>query len=76
MYNIPTMSVRMRHTKQHTANRRSHHALKARKLTTENGVPALRHRASLDTGTYKGRQVIDITSNAPKEEKSEDAKNS
>ncbi len=54
------MVVRMRHTRAHTANRRSHHALKNPGLSvdTKTGVTHLRHRASLD-GTYKGRSVLD-----------------
>jgi large subunit ribosomal protein L32 len=53
------MVVRMRHTRAHTANRRSHHALKGGALTTDTktGVVHLRHRASID-GTYKGRSVL------------------
>lgn len=53
------MVIRMRHTRAHTANRRSHHALKANAVTTdkETGVAHLRHRASKD-GVYKGKQVI------------------
>lgn len=51
------MVVRMRHTRAHTANRRSHHALKAPALTKEkSGGIRLRHRASL-SGMYKGRLV-------------------
>jgi large subunit ribosomal protein L32 len=53
------MVVRMRHTRAHTANRRSHHALKGGALTVDSktGVTHIRHRASLD-GMYKGRSVI------------------
>ncbi len=52
------MVVRMRHTRAHTANRRSHHALKSPALGTDkSGIVHLRHRASID-GVYKGRQVI------------------
>lgn len=49
----------MRHTRAHTANRRSHHALQGGALTTDtkSGVMHIRHRAALD-GTYKGRSVI------------------
>lgn len=48
----------MRHTRAHTANRRSHHALKGAALSTDKtGTVHLRHRASID-GVYKGRQVV------------------
>lgn len=49
----------MRHTRAHTANRRSHHALSASAVTTdkETGVVHLRHRASR-AGIYKGKQAI------------------
>jgi len=51
----------MRSTKSHTGNRRSHHALKGEAITKDakTGTPHLRHRASLDTGRYRDRQVID-----------------
>ena len=54
------MVVRMRHTRAHTANRRSHHAIKNPGLSTDpkTGSVHLRHRASLD-GMYKGKSVID-----------------
>ncbi len=52
------MVVRMRHTRAHTANRRSHHGLKSPALSTDkSGTVHLRHRASLD-GVYKGRAVV------------------
>lgn len=52
------MVVRMRHTRAHTANRRSHHALKELALSKDqDGTVRIRHRASLD-GMYKGRAVI------------------
>lgn len=60
------MVIRMRHTRAHTKNRRSHHALKADTITVdaETGTPHLRHRASLKTGMYRGRKVIDVTKKA------------
>ena len=58
-YYILTMVIRMRHTRAHTGNRRSHHALKNPTLTTDSktGVKHLRHYASSVTGTYKGLPV-------------------
>lgn len=48
----------MRHTRAHTANRRSHHALKSPALSTDkSGAVHLRHRATKD-GVYKGRTVM------------------
>ena len=49
----------MRHTRAHTANRRSHHALSVSAVTTDKATGALhlRHRASKD-GIYKGVQAI------------------
>ena len=53
------MVIRMRHTRAHTANRRSHHALSAKAVTTDKatGTVHLRHRASKD-GIYKGVQAV------------------
>lgn len=53
------MVIRMRHTRAHTGNRRSHHALSKPAFTTdkETGALALRHRASPINGVYKGKVV-------------------
>jgi len=53
----------MRHTRAHTANRRSHHALKAPTLATCSNCGAQHrpHHMCLDCGFYKGRQVVDMT---------------
>jgi len=61
------MVVRMRHTRSHTRNRRSHHALKGERLSVdkETGVKHPRHRALLDGSTYRGRSVMDKTKKAP-----------
>jgi len=56
------MSVRMRHTKGHTRNRRSHHALKTPRLSKcpSCGSLHLRHRVCETCGNYRGRLVIDV----------------
>lgn len=65
------MVVRMRSTRSHTGNRRSHHALKNPALTVdkETGTTHLRHRASAITGKYKGLVAIDMTKKAEKKAK-------
>lgn len=62
------MVVRMRHTRAHTANRRSHHALKGNTITLdkETGAPALRHRVSRATGKYRGKQVLNLVDTVTK----------
>lgn len=64
------MVVRMRHTKSHTANRRSHHALTAPKVVVDakTGGTHLRHRIDMTTGIYKGRKVIDVVSKVAKKQ--------
>ncbi|MCB9814206.1 50S ribosomal protein L32 [Candidatus Nomurabacteria bacterium] len=56
------MVIRMRHTRSHTANRRSHHALTAPTLATcQNcGAKHRPHHMCLDCGFYKGRMVVDM----------------
>ncbi len=55
------MVVRMRHTRGHTNNRRSHHALaKPGIIATETGFRQS-HRVDPVTGMYRGRVVIDVT---------------
>ena len=52
------MSVRMRHTRGHTNNRRSHHSLTA--IQTVAGADAkviLPHRVDEATGLYRGKQI-------------------
>lgn len=57
------MVVRMRHTRAHTGNRRSHHALKKTQLTeSKDGTKHPRHRALLDGTLYRGRSVMDKVS--------------
>lgn len=65
------MVVRMRHTKSQRNRTRSHHRLAKPAVTVdaETKVPHLRHRASLVTGKYKGRVVIDIQKKLDKKTK-------
>ncbi len=56
------MVVRMRHTRGHTANRRSHHALKTPTLSACQNCGA-KHRPNnmcLDCGFYNGKMVVDM----------------
>jgi len=65
------MVVRMRHTKSQRNRTRSHDRLSNPSVTMdkETNVPHLRHRASLVTGKYKGRVVIDIQAKLAKKAK-------
>ena len=56
------MVIRMRHTRSHTANRRSHHALTAPNLAVckNCGAHHRPHHMCQGCGFYKGRVVIDI----------------
>lgn len=61
------MTVRMRHTRSHTNNRRSHHSLARPALAKdEAGNAVLRHRLSPKTGSYRGRKVIDAAAQIEK----------
>jgi len=52
----------MRHTRSHTANRRSHHALKAPTLAVCSNCESHHrpHHMCQECGFYKGRLVIDM----------------
>ncbi len=56
------MVIRMRHTRGHTANRRSHHALKTPTLSAcQNcGAKHRPHHMCLDCGFYNGKMVVDM----------------
>ena len=70
------MVNRMRSTKSHRNNRRSHDRLLAPAVTLDekSSVPHLRHRVSLVTGQYRGRQVLDIQAKITKRAKREKEK--
>ena len=65
------MVVRMRSTKSHRNHRRSHDGLSSPAVTFDKNTdtPHLRHRASLVTGQYKGRVVIDFSAKLAKKAK-------
>lgn len=63
----------MRHTKGHTGNRRSHHALEKTRMSKDkdSGKLHMRHRASLETGSYRGKKVLDVEAPTPSQAKQE-----
>ena len=62
------MVVRMRHTRAHTANRRSHHALKTQNLVKCGKCDTFKqmHTACKSCGDYNGRTVLKTVSKAEK----------
>lgn len=62
----PIMVVRMRHTRSHSANRRSHHALKSPEMAVCKNCGAMHrpHHMCLACGFYNGRIVIDMKAKA------------
>ncbi len=65
------MVNRMRATRAHRDNRRSHHALTAIQTTlcSECNSPRLRHTACGNCGKYRGKTIIDMTARIAKVEK-------
>ncbi|MBP7804986.1 MAG: 50S ribosomal protein L32 [Candidatus Pacebacteria bacterium] len=65
------MVIRMRHTRAHTGNRRSHHALKSASFSKCSHCGALRppHTVCVACGYYRGRKVLDIVKKAEKKAK-------
>ena len=64
------MSIRMRHTRSHTRNRRSHHALTLPRLSKciKCSTLHIRHRVCNTCGSYKGRDVVDVMKKITKRE--------
>jgi len=69
------MVVHMRHTRAHTANRRSHHFLTGARFETcaKCGTKHLMHRVCGNCGNYRGRVVIDVAAKAMKRAKKAEA---
>lgn len=70
------MVVRMRHTKSHTANRRSHHALKDTNFAKCTNCSELkkRHFVCSSCGFYRGKKILDLIKKIEKKQKKEKAK--
>ena len=70
------MVVRMRHTRSHTANRRSHHALTGATTSVcpNCSAPHLRHKVCTNCGYYRGKKVIDVVAKMEKKNKKMKAK--
>lgn len=64
------MVIRMRHTRSHTRNRRSHHALKAAVLTVclNCGGKKETHVVCNNCGFYRGRKVLDVVKKVEKKQ--------
>lgn len=70
------MVIRMRHTKSHTANRRSHHALKSTNFAkcANCGVLKRRHIVCAGCGFYRGKKVLNLVKKVEKKQAKAKAK--
>ncbi len=70
------MVVRMRSTKSHTKNRRSHHALESTAFTKCENCQVLkrRHTVCVACGFYRGKKVLDLVKKTEKKQKKLKAK--
>ncbi|MFA6601585.1 MAG: 50S ribosomal protein L32 [Candidatus Paceibacterota bacterium] len=69
--NISAMVNRMRSTRSHTGNRRSHHGLFTVRFSKCQTCQALHqsHRICMNCGSYNGRKVIDLAAKVAKKAK-------
>ena len=69
------MVVRMRSTKSHTKNRRSHHALVSTSFVKCENCKNLkkRHTVCSSCGYYRGMKVLDLVKKMEKKQKKEKA---
>lgn len=60
----------MRHTRSHTKNRRSHHALERPAISNcaNCGKPKMMHTVCQNCGKYRGRDTIDVVGRIAKKE--------
>ena len=65
------MVIRMRSTKSHTRNRRSHHALVGKNFVKCENCTELKkgHTVCLSCGFYRGMKVLDLVKKAEKKQK-------
>ncbi|MEI8249384.1 MAG: 50S ribosomal protein L32 [Candidatus Taylorbacteria bacterium] len=68
---LSSMVNRMRATRSHRNNRRSHHALDAMRTSKcqQCGAAHRSHAICMNCGTYNGRKVLDVTAKVAKKAK-------
>jgi len=66
----------MRHTPSHTKNRRSHHAIKDKRLIkcSKCSADSLPHSICGNCGFYRQREVVDVLRNLTKKERKQKEK--
>ncbi|MFA7315301.1 MAG: 50S ribosomal protein L32 [Candidatus Paceibacterota bacterium] len=70
------MVTRMRHTRSHTGNRRSHHALEGKRFAVCSNceAPKETHLVCKKCGFYRGRKVLDVVKKVEKKQAKKKAK--